>query len=387
VAGSFTVTAKNADGTTATGYTGTVQLTSSDPQAVLPANYTFTAADHGMHTFSATLKTAGTQSVTATDVVTFGLGGSETGITVNPAATSQLVFGQQPSTTTAGQAITPAVTVDVEDPYGNVVTSDSSTVTLTLSSGTFEGGSATASATTSGGVATFSTLKIDTAGSYTLRATAGSLASASSGSFIVTPSSLAVAGFPSAVTAGVAGSFTVTVKNADGSTATGYTGSVHFTSSDQKAVLPADYTFTAADQGTHTFSATLKTAGSQSITVRDTTWNSLLGSESGIVVNPAEASQFILMAPASVTAGASFSLTLIVKDAYGNVVTGYVGTIHFTSSDTRATLPANYTFTAADKGVQTLVNAAILRRRGNQTISVTDTLNDALTATDSISVV
>ena len=58
-----------------------------------------------------------------------------------------------------------------------------------------------------------------------------------------------MSGFPATITAGVAGSFTVTAKNADGSTNTGYRGTVHFTSSDPQAVLPADYTFTAADQG------------------------------------------------------------------------------------------------------------------------------------------
>jgi hypothetical protein len=378
VAGSFTVTAKNADGTTATGYTGTVHFSSSDGQAVLPANYTFKAADQGTHTFSATLLTAGTQSVTATDVATAGLAGSETGIAVNPAAASQLVFGQQPSTTTSGQAISPAVTVDVEDQYGNVVTSDSSTVALTLSSGTFEGGSATARATASAGVATFSTLKIDTAGSYTLRATDGSLTSESSGSFTVTPSTLAVAGFPSAVTAGVAGSFTVTVKNADGSTATGYTGTVHFTSSDPHSVLPADYTFTAADRGVHTFSATLKTAGARSITATDAATASVTGSETGITVNAAAARKFILTAPASVSAGTSFNLTLTVQDAYGNVVTNYTGTVHFSSTDTKATLPSNYTFTTTDKGVHTFTGL-VLRKRGNQKITITDTQNSSLT--------
>jgi hypothetical protein len=40
---------------------------------------------------------------------------------------------------------------------------------------------------------------------------------------------------------------------------------------------------------------------------------------------------------------------------------------------------------AADPGVHTFVNV-ILRRRGKQTITVTDTLNSALTATDSINV-
>ena len=42
---------------------------------------------------------------------------------------------------------------------------------------------------------------------------------------------------------------------------------VTFGSSDAQAGLPASYAFTAADAGVHTFTATLKTAGSQSITV------------------------------------------------------------------------------------------------------------------------
>ena len=40
----------------------------------------------------------------------------------------------------------------------------------------------------------------------------------------------------------------------------GYTGTVHFTSSDAKAALPVNYTFAAADAGAHTFGAALKTA-------------------------------------------------------------------------------------------------------------------------------
>src|SRR5262249_31170847 len=68
-----------------------------------------------------------------------------------------------------------------------------------------------------------------------------------------TASTLALSDFPSSVTAGVAGTVTVTAKDASGNTATGYRGTVHFTSSDSQAALPADYTFTAADAGVHTF--------------------------------------------------------------------------------------------------------------------------------------
>ncbi len=380
-AGSFTVTVLNADGATDTNYTGTVHFSSSDPLAILPADYTFSQNDAGVHTFSATLKTAGTQSITATDTTTGSVTGSDTGITVTPNAPSQLVFGQQPSTTTAGQAISPAVTVDVEDPYGNVVTGDSSTVTLTLSSGIFAGGSATASATASGGVASFGTLTIDKAGSYTLKATDGSLMPANSGSFTVQPaaaSTLSVIGFPTATTAGVAHNLTVTLRDPYGNIATNYTGTVHFTSSDHKATLPANYTFTAADAGMHTFSATLKTAGTQSITATDTTMASRTGKEGGIKVNPAAASKFLLTAPARVSAGVPFSLSVTVEDAYGNVVVGYTGTIHDSSTNTRATLPVNYTFTASDAGVHTFTGL-VLRKKGYQKISVTDTHNSALT--------
>ena len=78
-----------------TGYTGTVHLTSSDAQAVLPANYTFTGADAGTHAFSVTLKTAGTQSITATDTVTVTITGTQSGITVQagPATTITATSG------------------------------------------------------------------------------------------------------------------------------------------------------------------------------------------------------------------------------------------------------------------------------------------------------
>jgi dGTPase len=178
---------------------------------------------------------------------------------------------------------------------------------------------------------------------------------------------------------------TVTAKDAYGNTATGYTGTVHFTSSDAKAVLPANYTFTSGDAGQHTFSITLKTAGSQSVTASDTVTGSITGTASGIAVNPAAASQFLLSAPSSVTHGVAFSVTLTVEDAYGNVVTGYRGTVHFSSSDSTATLPANYTFTASDAGVHTFTGL-VLRKKGKQTLTVSDTQHSNLTATDTINV-
>jgi hypothetical protein len=60
------------------------------------------------------------------------------------------------------------------------------------------------------------------------------------------------------------------------------------------------------------------------------------------------------------------------------VVTGYTGTVHFASTDTKATLPSNYTFKTTGKGVHTFT-ALVLRKRGNQKITITDTHNSSLT--------
>ena len=76
--------------TSATGYTGTVHFTSSDARPACRANYTFTGGDAGTHVFSVTLKTAGTQSITATDTVTGTITGTQSGITVNVGPTTTL---------------------------------------------------------------------------------------------------------------------------------------------------------------------------------------------------------------------------------------------------------------------------------------------------------
>src|SRR5206468_2243455 len=116
--------------------------------------------------------------------------------------------------------------------------------------------------------------------------------------------SLVVSGYPSTTTAGAAQNFTVTARDAFGNTAVGYTGTVHFTSSDGQAVLPANYTFTGGDAGVHTLNATLKTAGTQSITATDTVSGAITGAQSGISVNAAAATKLVFTTAAqTLTAG------------------------------------------------------------------------------------
>ena len=106
------------------------------------------------------------------------------------------------------------------------------------------------------------------------------------------------------------------------------------------------------------------------------TSRTLWGTEVGIVVNAAAASRLRISGPSSVSAGSAFSITVTALDPYGNVATGYTGTAHF-SSTSGGTLPANYTFTAADAGVHTFTGL-VLRKKGTQTISVIDTLDSTL---------
>ncbi len=109
---------------------------------------------------------------------------------------------------------------------------------------------------------------------------------------------LAVSAFGNSAVAGTAQSLTVTAKSAAGATAAGYLGTVHFTSTDPSAVLPADYTFTAADAGTHTFSVTFRTAGVQSVTVTDRADRSISGTQTGTVA--AAGSTYHAVSPARV---------------------------------------------------------------------------------------
>jgi uncharacterized repeat protein (TIGR03803 family) len=204
--------------------------------------------------------------------------------------------------------------------------------------------------------------------------------------FEVVPSvSYSVTGFPSPTTAGTSGSFMVTVLNPDGTTDTGYTGTIHFTSTDLQASLPADYTFQSSDQGVHTFTATLYTAGSQAITGTDTSNSSITGAEAGITVNPAAATHFVITGPSSVPSNTSFSVTVTAVDAYGNTAAGYRGTVHFSDSVGGATLPGNYTYKASDNGAHTFTGLK-LKTRGLQTITVTDTVNSAIMGSLNITV-
>jgi hypothetical protein len=92
-------------------------------------------------------------------------------VVVVPGPAAKLAFAAQPVNTPTGDVL-PPVTVQVEDAFGNLITSDNGDpVTLGIASGP---GSFTADSTTTatvvGGVATFKNLKFSVPGSYSLSA-------------------------------------------------------------------------------------------------------------------------------------------------------------------------------------------------------------------------
>jgi hypothetical protein len=185
---------------------------------------------------------------------------------------------------------------------------------------------------------------------------------------------------PPAATAGAQFNATISISDGFGTINTGYAGTVHFTSTDPAAVLPADSTLT---NGTGTFPVTLKTAGNRTITATDTVNNSITGSAT-VAVNPAAGATFSVSTPARRTPGSAFDIGVQVYDAFQNTATGYRGTVHFTSSDPRASLPADYTFSGGDAGRHVFRNAASLLTQGMQTITATDTVSNSITGTHNI---
>ncbi len=172
------VTSDNSDQITLTVASGPGAVASGDMVTV----------SGGVATFSGLiLDTPGSYTLAATG--TAGLAGANSsGFTVSPPTADHLAFGTEPSSTTASSAINPAVTVEVLDTNGNLITTDNTDqVTLFINSGLggFVGAN-TFSVTVSGGIATFGNLTLDTAGSYSLGASITSgLTAATSGLFTV----------------------------------------------------------------------------------------------------------------------------------------------------------------------------------------------------------
>ena len=387
-----TVTAYDAYGNIATGYTGIVHFSSTDLNATLPGDYTFTISDSGSHTFitGITLRTSGGRTVTAADTVDADLTGTETW-TVTAGAADSLDLTPNGGSTPPGTAFDAIVTA--HDAYGNIATGYTGTVRFTSTdNNAILPADYTFTISDSGSHTFTAGITLLTSGDQTVTAAdtvyatmtdtqTWSVSAASAASMNITPAG-------GSTTAGSPFDITVTVYDAYGNIATGYTGTVRFTSTDNNAILPADYTFTVSDNGTHTFAAgvTLRTSGGRSVTAADTANAGLTATETWTVTAAAADSLDLTPNGGSTTAGSAFDVTVTAHDAYGNIATGYTGILHFSSTDLNATLPADYTFTVSDNGTHTFAAGITLRTTGSRTVTAADTVNAALVNAETWSV-
>jgi len=213
--------------------------------------------------------TLGTKAGAQTVIVTGGIATTTFTATGLPQAPAKVGFTTQPSAVQAGQAITPAIAVSIQDQYGNTNTSATNTVSVGFSSNP---GGATLGGTTSmaavAGVATFNNLSVSAAGTaYSLAASSGSLTSATSSAFNVfgVPTKLGFVAIPTTTPTGITISpaVLVAVQAANGSTVTNATNTVTL-SINNCATCPA--------AGTGTLSGTVSVAAVDGIA----TFNSIV---------------------------------------------------------------------------------------------------------------
>jgi hypothetical protein len=391
----FTVTAMDADGNTVLGYNGTVHFATSNTNFILPANATLT---NGVGSFSATLYTAGTSTIMATDINTSSLTVTSGTITVNPAAANHYMMSA-PSSVARGAAFT--VTVTAQDQFYNQATNYTGTVQLFSNDGT---ATLPASSTLTGGTGTFS-VTLNGSGSKTVTAydtVFNTVTGITNPIAITNPATHFGFVAPSTTAAGNVFVFEVTALDQSNSTATGYAGTVHLTTSDGKAVLSS--TTATLSGGIGFFAATLKTAGLQTLSAVDATVSSVAGFSAPIAVTALAANHFVVTAAAPpsfpgvpsayptvpsaassfVTTGSAIAFTVAAEDQFNNLAANYAGTVGFTSSDTGAgvVLPANSTLTA---GIGTF--SATLQTAGNQIVTATDVSTPSITGATSSPIV
>ncbi|HSP81800.1 MAG TPA: fibronectin type III domain-containing protein, partial [Myxococcaceae bacterium] len=306
---------------------------------------------------------------------------------VAPAEAASFEVSGVPSPVTAHSSLSPVVTA--KDAFGNVVTGYTGTVHFSSDDpDAVLPGDYTFTPADLGQHAFTDALVLKTVGARTV-SVADTTVPALTGTLAVTveaavASQLVLSGLPASVVAGETHSVTVEARDAQGNVATSYRGTVQFTSTDAAFVPPAPYTFTGADAGSKTFSVQLLTAGAQGLTVTDDSAPTPLSTTANTTVQPAAAAMLVLSAPATGTASSPFTLTVTATDAHGNVAKGYTGTVHFSSSDALATLPADYTFTGADEGSRQF--SITPRQAGNSTFSVEDAGNGLPVANASVTV-
>jgi hypothetical protein len=346
IAPAVEVTALDAQGNVATGFAGSVTLgitTGTSGATLTGATATATTGKATFAGLSIDKSGAGyTLTATATSLTSV----PSTAFTISAGAASQLAFTVQPGNATAGTVIPgatgPTVQVSAQDGLGNLVTTFTGQVTVTIGT---NGGGGTLTGTTivpqaTAGVATFSNLLIDKSGAgYTLKATATGL-TGTSAAFNIRPAAATLlvfttqpgAGTSGAVIPGATGATVqVTARDAFGNTDTTFKTFVTVALSGGPATATLTGTATVlAAAGIATFGdLKVDSAGSYTLAASTTATGVTGVSSSAFVIGPSAASQLTFSAqPVTTTAGQSIpTIAVTVRDAAGNVVPSFVGNV------------------------------------------------------------
>ncbi len=287
-----------------------------------------------------------------------------------------LSFTASPSTVTAGLSF--SVSIAVTDRAGNVAQDAPAVVTLTATDAAGQAVplTGTLSGTTDAGTLTLDDVALERAGGpFTLVASADGLEPGFSPPISVAAAAAAsytLGGMPDTVTAGAPLSLTVTALDAFGNVAAGHADSLTVTSNDPAAVLPTAPAFTASDAGALTLPITLATASdSASVTVTSATDATLTATAEAPVVHGPAAVLAVVAEPAVAVAGQPITVTVTALDAYGNVATGYAGTLTLTTTDPAGPPPAIHAMDpATDAGVYTF-SGLVFEATGSRTVTVT----------------
>lgn len=377
------VTVRDAQGNTATAFAGNVTLAiGTNPAGGTLSGTKTVAAVAGVASFTTLSLDKSGRGYTLSAAATALTEATSAAFDVIPAAPTKLVFTVNPGTTTAGATISPAARVAAQDALGNIVTSFTSNVLVTIGTnpagGTLSGTTTVAAVA---GVATFASLRIDNTGSgYTLAATSPGLAAATSGAFNIiasTPTQLAFTVQPSTATAGaVLAPVEVTARDASGQKVTSFTGNVTLAitvGSGSSGATLAGTTTVAAVAGVATFSDLSIAKSGADYTLTATGLGS--ATSAAFAITPGAATQLAFsVQPSAATAHAVITpqIEVTAQDALGNRVTAFTGnvTLALETNPAGATLSGTTTV-AAVAGVAVFANLSLDQAGSGYTLAAT----------------
>ena len=350
---------------------------SSDPQAVLPPDYTFTGSDAGVHAFTVEFRTAGVQTITV---------GPVTGLGINPgSAQTNVVI----AATANRLAMTGLCRADDRRSDGPVHASPRSTCSATWRPGS----AGRCRSTTSDPLGTCrrrtrSPRPTPVRSSSTRRRCARAACSRSprraghstpaTGTIDVTAATATrfeLTGLPSDVVAGVAASFIVTARDQFGNQATGYTGPIAFSGTDARAGYPPTQTLRPDGPRPQGVQRDVPDGRAQTITTSDPN-GIVAGASANTIVHPANSFTFTLAVnPTTVISGGVVMADVVAFDQFGNQASEVNGPVFVTTTDGAATTPAN----------PVLVNGRgsfpiTFRTPGTHSVTVTDATNPGVSA-------